>query len=1319
MKKTSSFTPTLLIFLTLVFLPNTFAQGVLSEPSVRLVYFLPSDRPARPDRITALRELIKDVQEFYAEQMESHGYGRKTFNIETDANGTPVVHRINGKFREFHYYTGTSDYKIWEELFEHFDDLEHVYLIAADLSQETFNDGDSCGLGSPTFVPSGGITPVFLFTPRSGAVAIRHRDITQKQEVIGGSLIIPASGDCFEDNSGAQHRLRVTTHELGHAFGLDHDFREGRWNNDTIMGGRGFHLSSCAAEWLSVSRFFNTHPISANAPGAIKLLSTPTYSPAGINLQFEVTDAEGLHQAQLIVPENLENGSWGPYRLFDCKRLNGKTSTVEFINPELAIDPVDRVTLQIIDVNGNITWATFLTDIASLLPRPKVVSIPDRNLAAAVRKALGLGANAPITDQAMQRLTRLEARESQIKNLTGLEHATQLTELYLYQNQIRNISPLAGLTRLKRLGVDVNQISNITPLVGLTQLELLHIGANQINNQGVQRLSNLTQLRWLSLYGNQISDIKPLASLTKLQGLWLDRNQIRDVSPLAELVNLETLQLGGNPIQDTSPLVSLTKLRDIDIDIPDPQPNSGNVPPEPAVPVPPAEPVPVKDVVSIPDRTSAVPTTGAWLFVHKPSNLTPDNFTIGPGEFAILVHQGKRNVIKKADFKTYASYYAPDGDADFPNLAHFFQNGGRIELVSHASLNPLPRNTKEPQFGDIVISEIMWGLNRSSSAKQFIELYNASAHTYTFWNGDMSFRFSKASESPLPDRVFPFPSNPNAHTKVVDRVSNKGWKVPGKSGNIEKNEPLVSMYREIKYTAGTVPDGTVARSWKASKERVNLPAPSYGTPGARHLPPRPVVLVEASQRPPIYWIDADAGTLHRLVGDEVENLAPNVKNATSLAVDTMGGKLYWTEKTGERTGRIRGASLDGTNVQLVNNLTSVPLNIALDTSSGKIYLTNIWEKVQRLNFDGSNFQPNLITDLKSPKHLTLDVAGGKIYWTEGGERIHRANLDGSGVQSVATGLTAPLSLAVASGKVYWTSARRLHRANLDGTNRGALETLPSAPTSIAVDLGRNLLYLTLPTGEIHRRNLDGSEDQPVVTSLASPSNIVLGISATDPVSTDTPAPPAEPAEDTAADVNQDKKVNKTDLLLVVTALGESPPANPNFDVNADGTVNIADVLLVIEALDDPVAAAAPSFGETLTALDPGRLAMQIDILRAESDGSMKYEHAIAFFQSLLASIRPTETQLLANYPNPFNPETWIPYQLAKASDVRVTIYDGRGVVVRQLVLGHQAPGFYTSRSRAAYWDGRNALGERVASGIYFYQLQAAGVSSLRKMLILK
>ena len=98
---------------------------------------------------------------------------------------------------------------------------------------------------------------------------------------------------------------------------------------------------------------------------------------------------------------------------------------------------------------------------------------------------------------------------------------------------------------------------------------------------------------------------------------------------------------------------------------------------------------------------------------------------------------------------------------------------------------------------------------------------------------------------------------------------------------------------------------------------------------------------------------------------------------------------------------------------------------------------------------------------------------------------------------------------------------------------------------------------------------------------------------------------------------------------------------------------------------------------------------------------------------------PESTALLSNFPNPFNPDTWIPYQLNKLSDVSITIYDIRGNVVRTLDLGHQRAGYYTDRSRAAHWDGRNAVGEPVANGVYFYQLKAGDYSYLRKMLIVK
>ena len=123
--------------------------------------------------------------------------------------------------------------------------------------------------------------------------------------------------------------------------------------------------------------------------------------------------------------------------------------------------------------------------------------------------------------------------------------------------------------------------------------------------------------------------------------------------------------------------------------------------------------------------------------------------------------------------------------------------------------------------------------------------------------------------------------------------------------------------------------------------------------------------------------------------------------------------------------------------------------------------------------------------------------------------------------------------------------------------------------------------------------------------------------------------------------------------------------------------------------------------------------------RLADDGSNLFRQGIANLELLINSAIPIETVLLPNYPNPFNPETWIPYDLAEAADVRITIYNLKGESVKRLKVGFQAPGTYRTQSRAAYWDGCNAVGEPVASGVYFYTLQAGQVRASRKMVITK
>ena len=199
------------------------------------------------------------------------------------------------------------------------------------------------------------------------------------------------------------------------------------------------------------------------------------------------------------------------------------------------------------------------------------------------------------------------------------------------------------------------------------------------------------------------------------------------------------------------------------------------------------------------------------------------------------------------------------------------------------------------------------------------------------------------------------------------------------------------------------------------------------------------------------------------------------------------------------------------------------------------------------------------------------------------------------------------------------------------------------------------------------------------------------------------------------DADGDGVVDVADLVLVASHFGRTIVRGtvPNPDVNNDGLVNREDLLLVVEALESQEnASAAPVLADA-------RLQRWILEAKRRNLGDETFQKGVAVLEQLLTPFHPIETVLLPNYPNPFNPETWIPYRLAAPADVSISIYAADGRLVRRLDLGHQAVGMYESRSRATYWDGRNALGEPMASGVYFYTLTAGAFTATRKMLIRK
>ncbi|MCG9134876.1 hypothetical protein J5I95_24725 [Candidatus Poribacteria bacterium] len=312
---------------------------------VRLIYFLPSDRSPQPDIDEKFDKLIKEAQEIFAGQMDYYQFGKKTFRFETDATGKAIVHHVKGKFKDEYYQSQAG--KVWEEIDEHFDISTNIYLAALDTSTEDL-DGFACGYGGP-------------------------------YGTSGGTVLIPASGWCFEE-------IDVTVHELGHAFGLQHDFRNNLKPWIDLYSTEPMTTSLCAAEWLDVHRYFNiAHPY-FNEPTTIEMEALGADHTDGI--RFKITDFDGLHQVQLFATVEYLNGH--DLSILDCKSLDGSSTIVEFATTPLTLtadsEPLqvitDSVTLRVIDVHGNFTHKEFSIYAPEDLNMDGTVNIQDLVLVA-------------------------------------------------------------------------------------------------------------------------------------------------------------------------------------------------------------------------------------------------------------------------------------------------------------------------------------------------------------------------------------------------------------------------------------------------------------------------------------------------------------------------------------------------------------------------------------------------------------------------------------------------------------------------------------------------------------------------------------------------------------------------------------------------------------------------------------------------------------------------------------------------------------------------------------------------------------------------
>ena len=208
----------------------------------------------------------------------------------------------------------------------------------------------------------------------------------------------------------------------------------------------------------------------------------------------------------------------------------------------------------------------------------------------------------------------------------------------------------------------------------------------------------------------------------------------------------------------------------------------------------------------------------------------------------------------------------------------------------------------------------------------------------------------------------------------------------------------------------------------------------------------------------------------------------------------------------------------------------------------------------------------------------------------------------------------------------------------------------------------------------------------------------------------------------AWDVNGDGSVNIFDLILVAQNFGKQSLPNPRVDVKKDGVVNIFDLILVAQHFGETANIAAPTMlAKELTFTTQQKRSIQSAIVELKDMLARSDTEELVFnlLQAILPERLPEQTQLLPNYPNPFNPETWLPFELSQDSKVSVTIYNVAGTPVRAISMGYLQAGRYVSQSRAIYWDGKTDTSERVASGTYFYTLKTQDYTSTQKMIILK
>ena len=951
------------------------------------------------------------------------------------------------------------------------------------------------------------------------------------------------------------------------------------------------------------------------------------------------------------------------------------------------------------NANGSVnrdTWTSSFRDVMYALDYPGEVGdrpditqpdvlpgghvyIPDSNLRAAVTEALGKNANAPITVDEMNGLKTLDAHSRGISDLTGLQFATNLSELFLRDNQISDLSPIAGLITLRTLLVDDNAISDLSPVKGLKELITLEFKRNRVSD--ISPVRNLKNLAYLYASNNQISDLSPVAGLTNLKRLRMYANAVSDLSPLMQLINLEWITISDNNITNLMPLAGLISLWHIDITLN----NVSDLSPLVGL-------TNLKELVFVRNDISDLSPVARLVnleIIHGTSTSVSDLSPLAgltKLRHLYLLWGDISDLTPLAGLTGLKELYLHDNDisdlaplAGLTNLEELYLPGNDVTDISRlARLTNLKRlDFSRSELSDISplagLSNLKWLNLRDNKVSDISPLAGLTNLTWLDVSANEISDLSPLDELRPNMKFLGIHDNPGFPTG--------GPKIEGpwlwvalpearlESGTDLLTEATGGSVTEVQVaTHGArvgelVGDGVWTLHTLPSTDRNNIGNMLKGAVPDHGVTYGYLSLYSPREQKTTMYVGNDEGLKVWLNGDLVYEVLGDrglgLDYNDFFPVTLRHGKnilLVAVFSPGSETGAFFGFE-PGTEY-------AVATGIGYAFSETPIHIGDTFTfDVRAENVsDLAGWQFDIAFD---PSRLeALDVNEGDFLKSDGGTTFFQSG-----------------RIDNAAGKITGLIAGRISEGGVSGSGsvvQVSFKAKSEGETELAL---QNFLF-----GSASKESIPAG---PLEIHITVEERLLTG------------------------DVNRDGVVNILDLISVAQQLGQSVPANSPVDINGDGVVNIFDLTLVAQGIGG--AAAPPARG-----IDSATIETWIAGARIVDDGSIAFRQGIANLQNLLASlIVPQETALLANYPNPFNPETWIPYQLAAPAEVALTIYDMHGGAVRRLEVGHQAAGSYQSRSRAVYWDGRNGRGESVASGLYFYTLSAGNFTATRKMLIRK